>query len=73
MPYQQITLEERSEISRLRGLRYSVAAIAQCLGRHRSSIYRELARIGASAINTSGTMRTAWPALDGAIRAGITG
>jgi IS30 family transposase len=44
MPYQQITFEERSEISRLRGLRYSVTQIAQALGRHRSSIYRELAR-----------------------------
>jgi IS30 family transposase len=44
MPYQQITLDERSEISRLRGLRYSVAQIARYLGRHRSSIYRELAR-----------------------------
>lgn len=44
MPYQQITFDERSEISRLRGLRYSVARIARYLGRHRSSIYRELAR-----------------------------
>lgn len=44
MPYQQITFDERSEISRLRGLRYSVAQIAQLLGRHRSTVYRELAR-----------------------------
>lgn len=44
MPYQQITLEERSDISRLRGLRCSVAEIARYLGRHRSTIYRELAR-----------------------------
>jgi transposase, IS30 family len=44
MPYQQITLDERAEISRLRGLRCSVAEIARLLGRHRSTIYRELGR-----------------------------
>lgn len=44
MPYQQITLDERSDISRLRGLGCSLAEIARRLGRHRSTIYRELAR-----------------------------
>jgi IS30 family transposase len=38
MPYQQITLEERSRLADLRGLRLSIAAIARLLGRHRSTI-----------------------------------
>jgi IS30 family transposase len=44
MPYHQITLEERSRLADLRGLRLSVADIARLLGRHRSTIYRELER-----------------------------
>ena len=44
MTYTQITLEERYAISALRKLGYTVAAIAHELGRHRSTISREVRR-----------------------------
>lgn len=44
MKYRQITSEERYTISTLRKQGYSAARIAQYLGRHPSSIYRELKR-----------------------------
>ena len=42
--YTQITLEERYTIARCRAARMSVAEIAAITGRHRSTIYREVAR-----------------------------
>lgn len=44
MTYAQITLEERYAISALRKLDYTCAAIARELGRHRSTIGREVRR-----------------------------
>jgi IS30 family transposase len=44
MPYQQITQDERYQLAQLRCRPLSVAAIAGLLGRHRSTIYRDLAR-----------------------------
>ncbi len=44
MKYAQLTSEERYTIARLRMKRFSIAQIADVLGRHRSTIYRELKR-----------------------------
>lgn len=44
MGYRQISSEERYTISTLRKQGYSPARIAEYLGRHRSSIYREVNR-----------------------------
>jgi IS30 family transposase len=44
MPYHQITRSERYRLKELLGLGWSPAQIAQELGRHRSTIIRELAR-----------------------------
>jgi transposase, IS30 family len=44
MPYRQITQDERYQIAVMRGGRASMTAIARALGRHRSSISRELQR-----------------------------
>lgn len=44
MKYAQLTSDERYTIARLRMKRFSVTQIADCLGRHRSTIYRELSR-----------------------------
>ena len=44
MTYVQITLEERYAISALRKLGSSSSAIARALGRHRSTISREVRR-----------------------------
>ena len=40
----QLTLEERHALFRLHGLCTAVGAIADRLGRHRATIYRELGR-----------------------------
>jgi IS30 family transposase len=42
--YRQITADERYTLGTLRQLGYSVAVIAQVLGRHRSTLFRELRR-----------------------------
>jgi IS30 family transposase len=42
--YRQITADERYTLSVLRQLGYSMVAIAQALGRHRSTLFRELRR-----------------------------
>ena len=44
MTYHQITLEERYHLYALRGVGASRTAMAHALGRHRSTIYRELRR-----------------------------
>jgi IS30 family transposase len=44
MKYRQITLEERYNLSLLRRQGYTAAAIARILGRHRSTILREVRR-----------------------------
>ena len=44
MPYNQLTLDERYMISRLRMADFSVTGIAELLGRHRSTIHREIER-----------------------------
>ena len=43
-PYRQITSEERYSLALLRQQGWRAAAIARCLGRHRSTVCRELAR-----------------------------
>ncbi len=42
--YRQLTLEERRTVFHLKATKTPVQAIADRLGRHRSTIYRELAR-----------------------------
>ena len=42
--YRQLTLEERRAVFHLKAAKTPVQAIADQLGRHRSTIYRELAR-----------------------------
>jgi IS30 family transposase len=44
MAYQQLSTEERHKIAAMRGLYVDVPQIAQHLGRHRSTLYRELKR-----------------------------
>lgn len=44
MSYNQLTLEERYTISRLRITDHTVTRIAEILGRHRSTIHREIQR-----------------------------
>lgn len=44
MPYHQITFEERYAIQRLLRQRIPIARIAEIVGRHRSTIYREVQR-----------------------------
>ena len=44
MTYHQLTDGERYTISTLRIARYSVTDISKVLGRHRSTIYREVSR-----------------------------
>ena len=44
MSYRQITSDERYMISKLRQQGCTQAAIARCLGRHRSSVSREIQR-----------------------------
>lgn len=42
--YKHLSTEERYEIAAMRGQRFSMADIAQRLGRHRSTLYREVRR-----------------------------
>ena len=44
MPYRQITLEEGYHLASLRALRATPSEITRALGRHPSTIRRELAR-----------------------------
>lgn len=44
MPYKHLTIEERNIIYRMRWQGYKNSEIAKCLGRHRSTITRELKR-----------------------------
>jgi IS30 family transposase len=43
-PYSQITLDERRKIERWHAAKVSADVIAEKLGRHRSTIFRELKR-----------------------------
>jgi IS30 family transposase len=44
MSYQQVTSEERYSLSAYKGMGFSISEIARKLGKHRSTIYRELKR-----------------------------
>ena len=44
MPYRHLTLEERRTLFRLLNAKVPVAEIANQLGRHRSTIHREIGR-----------------------------
>jgi IS30 family transposase len=44
MPYRHLTLEERRTMSRLLDAKVPVKEIADQLGRHRSTIFREISR-----------------------------
>jgi transposase, IS30 family len=43
-PFVHLSLEERRQLARLKKSKLSVTEIAQVLGRHRSTIYREIRR-----------------------------
>ena len=43
-PFRHLSLDERRRLTRLREAKLGVDAIARALGRHRSTIYRELKR-----------------------------
>ncbi|WP_028119610.1 helix-turn-helix domain-containing protein, partial [Hutsoniella sourekii] len=45
MSYKHLTIEDRSKIEVLYQEGYTVCQIAQAIGRHRSTIYRELKRV----------------------------
>ena len=42
--YRQLSAEERVQIATLRGQGYALARIAQVLGRHRATVWREVKR-----------------------------
>jgi transposase, IS30 family len=42
--YQQLTMDERRQIDRLRAQKTSIDGIAERIGRHRSTVYREIKR-----------------------------
>ncbi len=44
LPYTHLTLAERREVYRLRSAQIPLPVIAQSLGRHPSTIYREISR-----------------------------
>ena len=45
MSYKHLTIEDRSKIEVLYQQSYSANQIAEAIGRHRSTIYRELKRV----------------------------
>lgn len=45
MSYKHLTIEDRSKIEVLYHQGYTANQIAQAIGRHRSTIYRELKRV----------------------------
>jgi IS30 family transposase len=44
MPYRHLGLDERRRLFRLLGAAMPIPAIARALGRHRSTIHREISR-----------------------------
>jgi IS30 family transposase len=67
---EHIDAEERHAIASKRSQHIKVAKIARCLGRHRSTIYRELKR---NASAPDGNDRAATPARRQAERCGSSG
>lgn len=55
--YSQLDLNDRRKLARWRGMGLSVDVIAEKLGRHRSTIFRELRR--------NAFIGKVWPELDG--------
>jgi IS30 family transposase len=64
MSYQQLTLDERYQISTLFRQKFSAAAIARQVGRHRSTITRELARNSITRLCNNDERETYYHALE---------
>ena len=58
MNYRQLTSEERYMLARLRRQGLTQAEIARCLGRHRSTVCRELRRNPTRAAGTVNACRS---------------
>src|SRR5699024_10535086 len=59
MSYKHLTIEDRSKIKVLYHEDYTVNQIAEAIGRHRSTIYRELKRVQPASYDTQLTQHNA--------------